>query len=142
MRLTLQTDYALRVLVRLALVPGETVTIERVATEYRISKNHLMKVALQLTRLGYIEAVRGRTGGLRLTRPAASISIGEVVVAMEPDMAVVACFQPGRPLCRIGPGCRLRGIMQGAMAAFTAHLNQYTLEHVVEQRDILETLLA
>lgn len=140
-RLTLQTDYALRMLIRLALVPGQTVTIERIATEYRISRNHLMKVAMQLNRLGYIETVRGRSGGLRLTRPSETITVGEVVVAIEPDMALVACFHPGHATCRIMPACRLREALADAMAAFVGHLNQFTLRDLAEQTDVLGELL-
>ncbi len=141
MRLTLQTDYALRMLIRLALVPGQTVTIERIATEYRISRNHLMKVAMQLNRLGYIETVRGRSGGLRLMRSPETIAIGDVVLAMEPDMAIVACFEPGHLSCRIMPACRLRSVLAGAMAAFVGHLNQFSLRDLTERREMLAELL-
>ena len=58
MRLTLQTDYALRMLMHLAVQDGDRATISDVADSYRISKNHLMKVAQALVRAGAVEAVR------------------------------------------------------------------------------------
>ena len=54
-------------------------TIAEIAESYGISKNHLMKVAHQLGVAGYVATVRGRSGGLRLAKPAESIGLGEVV---------------------------------------------------------------
>ena len=86
MRLTVYTDYALRLLMYLALKDDGLATIEEVAQSYGISKNHLMKVAHQLGIAGYVETVRGRRGGLRLAKPATRIGLGEVVRHCEPDI--------------------------------------------------------
>lgn len=67
MRLTLYTDYSLRVLLYLgAKDPEELSTIQNISDSYGISKNHLMKVTHELGKMGYIETVRGRGGGIRL----------------------------------------------------------------------------
>ena len=66
MRLTLFTDYALRILMFLASRPGELSTIREIAERYQISENHLMKIVHQLGKDGFVETVRGRQGGLRL----------------------------------------------------------------------------
>jgi len=63
MKLTLLSDYSLRVLMHLAINQGALVTIAQTADRYNISKNHLMKVAHQLGQQGHIETVRGRSGG-------------------------------------------------------------------------------
>jgi Rrf2 family protein len=60
MRLTIYTDYALRLLMYLALKDGAVATISEVASSYGISRNHLMKVAYELGAAGYIETIRGR----------------------------------------------------------------------------------
>ena len=62
MRLTLHTDFSLRLLMLLALEPDGLHTIEEVARRYRISQNHLMKVAQTLAQQGFVESVRGRGG--------------------------------------------------------------------------------
>src|SRR5258708_20915285 len=72
-------------------------TIAEIAESYGISKNHLMKVAHQLGVAGYVATVRGRSGGLRLAKPAEAIGLGEVVRHTEPDMALVSCFDPVNP---------------------------------------------
>ncbi|MGH6683774.1 MAG: Rrf2 family transcriptional regulator, partial [Pseudolabrys sp.] len=79
MRLTRHTDYALRLLMLLAIEPEDLHTIESVAIRYGISRNHLMKITQTLTQAGFIESLRGRGGGLRLGCAAASINLGEVI---------------------------------------------------------------
>ena len=83
MRLTLHTDYALRLLMLLAIEPENRHTIEEVAQRYDISRNHLMKVTQTLSQAGFLESLRGRGGGLRLSRFPASINLGAVVRATE-----------------------------------------------------------
>lgn len=126
MRLTQFTDYSLRLLILAATHADRLVTIEETSRLYGISRNHLMKVANQLTREGFLKAVRGRSGGLRLTRPAAQIGLGEIVRRTEPDFALVECFGAGNA-CLITPSCRLKGILGRALAAFLAEMDRYTL---------------
>ena len=92
MRLTVYTDYALRLLMYLALKEDGLATIAEIADRYRISRNHLMKVAYELGLAGYVETVRGRGGGLRLAKPPESIWLGDVVRHTEQDMVLVPCF--------------------------------------------------
>ena len=67
MRLTLYTDYSLRVLLYLGSMDSDKLaTIKEISESYGISKNHLMKVTHELGKLGYIETIRGRGGGIRL----------------------------------------------------------------------------
>jgi len=126
MRLTNFTDYALRILMYAAVQNGRLITIEETSEVYGISKAHLMKVANQLTRSGFLKAVRGRSGGLMLSRAPGKISLGDVVRATEPDFALVECFSPDN-CCLITPRCRLRGVLKEALSAFEATLDRYTL---------------
>ena len=87
MRLTFHADYTLRLLMYLALTPDRLTTVEEIAKTFGISKIHMMKVAHGLGRAGYVETVRGRSGGLRLKPDAANIRIGDVVRAMVRDAA-------------------------------------------------------
>ena len=141
MRLNLQTDYALRLLMHLA-VNGETLsTIADVAERYDISKNHLMKVAHVLGREGVIETVRGRAGGLRLAQPADEINVGAIVRLMEADLAIVECFQGGAGECLITPACRLKGVFREALEAFLSVLDQYTIDELTRRNNKLRLLL-
>lgn len=129
MRLTSFSDYALRLLIMADAAGDRLVTIEAVAKRYAISRTHLMKVANQLTRHGYLEAVRGRSGGLRLAKPAGEIGIGEVLRVTEPDFALVECFMTGNECCLTGL-CRLPRILREALQAFLASLDRYTLADI------------
>jgi Rrf2 family nitric oxide-sensitive transcriptional repressor len=142
MRLTVYTDYALRVLMYLALKEDELATIAEISMSYGISKNHLMKVAHQLGAAGYVETVRGRGGGLRLARGIEEIGLGEVVRFTEPDMAIVSCFKPIDAPCAIRPSCVLRQALQKSRDAFMSVLDDYTLSDLVQPRGRLLGLLA
>ena len=142
MRLTVYTDFSLRVLMFLALKGDGLATIAEIAKAYGISKNHLMKVVYQLGLAGYVETVRGKGGGLRLARPPQDIVIGEVVRHTEPDMALVPCFAPDDASCTIFPSCALHGALSGARDAFLAALDKHTLADLVRPRAPLQKLLA
>ena len=142
LRLTVYSDFALRLLMYLAVKDDGLATISEVAESYGISKNHLMKVAHQLGVAGYIETVRGRRGGLRLAVPAERIGLGEVVRRTEPDMALVPCFKPVDAPCAIRPCCVLRSALDRALVAFVEVLDGYTLGDLVQPRAPLRALLA
>ena len=142
MRLTVYTDYSLRVLMFLALKGDGLATIAEVASAYGISKNHLMKVAYQLGLAGYVETVRGKGGGMRLARRPEIIVLGEVVRRTEPDMELVPCFAPDSTSCAILPSCALRGALASARDAFLSVLDGYTLADLVRPRAPLQKLLS
>ncbi len=130
MRLTNFSDYALRVLMFAAARGDRLITIEETANLYGISRAHLMKVANQLTRAGFLKAVRGRSGGLTLARAPDRINLGDVLRATEPDFALVECFTADNR-CLLTPRCRLRGILHEAFAAFIGTVERYTLADLI-----------
>lgn len=131
MHLTLHTDYALRMLMFLALEPGSPRTIEDIATRYGISRNHLMKVAQTLVQAGFVESLRGRGGGLRLAREPAALKLGDVVRATEDGFALVECFDGARNTCLVSAACGLRNPLQEAVRAFIDVLDRYTIADLV-----------
>src|SRR5690606_4352192 len=126
MRLTDFSDYALRLLMYAAARPEQLVTIEETARLYGISRAHLMKVANQLTRAGFLRAVRGRSGGLALAMQPERIRLGDVLRATEPDFALGECFRSNNE-CIITPRCRLRGVLKEALLSFWDTVDRYTL---------------
>lgn len=130
MRLTVMTDYALRLLLHVAQHPERLCTIAEIAQAHGISEAHLMKVTHELGRQGFIETVRGKGGGMRLARPPAQIRLAEVVCGIEPDFAVVECFGAGSR-CALTGQCRLASVLAGALDAFLAHLADHTLADLV-----------
>ena len=126
MHLTTLTDYALRLLMYVAQQPDRLCTIAEVAQVYGISQAHLMKVTHLLGQQGWITTVRGKGGGMRLAHPPSDINLGAVVRSVEPDFALVECFATENQ-CTLTGHCHLKGVLDGALQAFMAHLDGFTL---------------
>ena len=143
MRLTSFSDYGLRVLMLLGLRGGALVTIREMAQSYAVSENHLLKVVQTLAKLGYVEPVRGRSGGIRLTAKPGEIRLGEVVRQLESDFALVDCMdEQRRAACVISSACRLQKPLARAMEAFLDVLDEYTLADLLYHPQRLKSLLA
>ncbi len=134
MRLTMMTDYAMRLLMYVAQRPERLCTIAEVARAYDISEAHLMKVTHQLGLAGWIETVRGKGGGMRLARRPADINLGALVRQTEQDMTLVECFQKGDGGCRLDAVCVLQRALGEALAAFMEVLDGYTLADLLKPR--------
>lgn len=142
MRLTAYTDYSLRVLIFLGLRGEKLATIGEISETYGLSANHLMKIIHNLGKLGYIETVRGRGGGMRLAGAPEEINLGQVVRQMEPDFAVVECLDAKRSHdCVITPACRLQLVLEKAVQAFLDVLDNHTLADLLQNRTRLRSLL-
>ncbi|MEM7794666.1 MAG: Rrf2 family transcriptional regulator [Cyanobacteria bacterium P01_C01_bin.118] len=143
MRLSLQSDFALRLLMQLAINPDRLCTISDMADTFRISKNHLVKVAHLLVRAGLVESVRGRSGGLRLSQSPSTVTVAEVLRITENELAVLDCLQEcGEKSCPIDTCCLLKGALAKATAAFLEVLDGYTIEDTVKGNRALKKLLA
>jgi len=141
MRLTYQTDYALRLLMYLAAHPDETTRVADVAESYGISRNHLLKVTLRLGKLGYVSTSRGRAGGIALALPPEEINIGQVVRQMEDGLALVECMGSAGGSCILSPACRLKKVVREALDAFLSVFDSYTLADISGNRAELTQLL-
>jgi Rrf2 family transcriptional regulator, nitric oxide-sensitive transcriptional repressor len=128
-RLSYFTDFSLRTLVYLAGVPdGKPVSVGVIAEKYRVSTHHMHKVAQGLRKLGYIESLSGRNGGLRLAVPADSLRIGDVVEAMEGRGSLAECTKGP---CMLHGACSLKGALDRAERNFYDELRRYTLADIV-----------
>jgi Rrf2 family nitric oxide-sensitive transcriptional repressor len=104
------------------------------------SRNHLAKVARELTHRGWIESKRGRGGGLNILPETAELTVGTVVRTLEP-LAVVECHREAGNTCPIEPACKLKGVLHEATAAFLAVLDGYTIASLARRPDLLRSLL-
>lgn len=140
MRLTVFSDYVLRVLIYVALQGERRATVAEIAEVYDISRSHLMKVVQRLSALGYLETVRGKGGGLTLAQSPDVIRIGTLLRATEAGSAIVECMGEGGA-CRITPACVLPGMFDRALDSFFAELDHYTLADLVANPKWLKPLL-
>jgi Rrf2 family nitric oxide-sensitive transcriptional repressor len=141
MRLTKHTDFGLRCLTFLAVHDGEPATVRDIAARVGIPEDHLFKVVGKLAQHGYVQTIRGRSGGVRLARPAGEINIGNVVRDLEESLALVACFDPDADPCPIAPACVLAGALDEALEAFFGVLDGVTLESLAKPRRRLVALM-
>jgi Rrf2 family protein len=101
MRLSARVDYALRATVELAAVIGgeagrrpSPVTAEQIARAQAIPPKFLESILLQLRRGGIVHAQRGPEGGYWLTRPAAEITLAQVIRVVDGPLAHVRGQRP------------------------------------------------
>lgn len=130
MQLTKFTDYSLRILIYMSEHPDQLCTINEMAKWYGISKTHLVKVAHNLVKLGYIKSTQGKGGGLHLNREAQEINIGQLIRDIEPNFYIAECFDRERNSCRITETCKLKHILHEAADQFFNVLNKHTLDTI------------
>jgi len=140
MKLTIRTDYSLRVLIFLGASHEKKHTIGEISALYGISKHHLVKVVHQLGQLGYVETVRGQGGGLRLAVKPEEINIGKVVKELELNFDMVQCFEKDNNGCLITSACLLKGALNKALNSFFKILEQYTLKDVLKNQNQLNEI--
>jgi len=129
MRVRRFTDYGLRVLLYAAERPGRRCPIPEIARAHGISEHHLVKVAHTLGKLGWLDTLRGRGGGVTLAVPPETIRLGAVVRRLEGEETVVDCVG-----CLLKGRCGLACALHAATQAFYAALDQVTLADVAAGR--------
>lgn len=140
MQLTRFTDYSLRVLMYLGGQFDHLVTIKEIARKHSVSKNHLMKVVHGLATHGYIVTVRGRGGGMRLSRQPEKINLGDVVRDTEENMDIAECFGVDAKSCTLLPACVLKSVLTEARKNFLATLDLYQLSDLIHMPPEVDVL--
>jgi len=142
MQVTQFTDYAIRTLIYLGGQGDRRSTVDEIAAHMKVSASHLTKVVHRLGRLGVVETLRGRRGGLRLHRPPADISLGWLFRQTEDNLALADCFQASGCDCPLAGKCRMTGILQEALKAFLAVLDRHTLSELLLDPTLLRGVIA
>lgn len=130
MKLTLFTDYGLRMLMRMASDPDRMYSTSELANELKLSRNHLSKIMQQLARVGIVTTQRGGGGGARLAKSPDQLVLGELVRLLEEDHPLVECFAKDGGACTLDGQCRLKARLRRAEAAFLADLDNSTLADI------------
>lgn len=136
MKLTRYTDYAMRVVIHLGTRDDRLSSIREIANVFDISQNHLMKVVQDLVNAGYVESVRGRSGGIRLARQAAEINLGQLLRHTEGLTNLIDCSS-----CTIAAACKLPSVLHEATAAFVAVFDSYTVADLLTGKGLRQLLL-
>lgn len=129
MRLTDFSDYALRALIYMNQ-KRELVTLTELSENLHISRNHLIKIANKLVKLGYVEAIRGRSGGLKINPSAGTLKVGDIVKSTEENFTMAECFGKEKSNCVYVSTCSLKHALNEALSSFVETLNRYSLNDI------------
>ncbi len=140
MRLTRQSNYAIRALVYCAVNQPGLSRVADIAKAYGISELFLFKLIKPLVENGLIETVRGRHGGIRLGKPAVDITLLETIRLTEENFALAECFEDGADCPLIGE-CDLNGALREALGAFFTVLEGYTIADLASKKRSLRERL-
>jgi Rrf2 family iron-responsive transcriptional regulator len=142
MRLTKQTNYAVRMLMYCAANNDQLSRIPEIAKAYGVSELFLFKILQPLNKAGLVETVRGRNGGVRLGRAADKITLFDVVKVTEDSFAMAECFEDdGDVECPLIDSCGLNSALRKALNAFFDVLSEYTIDDLVKARPQINFLL-
>ena len=131
MQLTKFSDFALRILIHLAVSGDSRCSTREIADQQGLSFNHLAKITQWLAAEGYVKATRGRGGGLVLAKAPDEIVIGELLRKSERGSPLVECLRPDGGTCVLTAACGLLPVLAEAQEQFFQHLDARTLEDVV-----------
>ncbi len=140
MRLTRQTNYAIRILMYCAANPERLSRVPEIAVAYTVSELFLFKILQPLVENGLVETVRGRNGGVRLGRPASEITLFDVVRVTEENFAMAECFEKDASECPLVDSCALNEALRKALGAFFDVLESYSIEDLVTTRPVRSLL--
>ena len=129
MRTTAKADYAVRAAIELAASGDGPVTAEAVANAQEIPLNFLENILVELKRAGIVESRRGSAGGYLLARPAAEISVADVIRAVEGPLANVRGISPD-VLVYSGSAERMRDVWVALRASIRSVLEHVTLADI------------
>jgi len=141
MRLTRQTNYAIRMLMYCAANDGKLSRVPEIARAYGVSELFLFKILQPLVENGLVETVRGRNGGVRLGRAAMDISLFDVVRVTEENFAMAECFENDATECPLVDSCGLNSALREALNAFFGVLMKYSISDLVKARPNVRVLL-
>lgn len=131
MTLNRQTDYALQFLSALArLKEGESLPLSVFAKKGRVSFLFMQRIAGKLRTANLVEAGRGRSGGYKLTKSPAAITVLDVAQALEGDMAVVPCLKTADTSCPHQAVCMTRTNFHTINAYIQQYLKTITLSEL------------
>ena len=141
MKITAQEEYGLRCLLQLARIPhNQLVSVKEIAAKEGLSHAYAEKLLRVLSKAGLVHSVRGLKGGYALNRPAASISMAEVIRAlgtMQTTNHICQSFTGNERICVHFDDCGLRSVWAGLTSYIQTFLDQTTLESLLQPEYIV-----
>ena len=126
--------YALRVMIDLAEHRSEKyVPLKEVAARQEISEKYLENILKVLVQNGFLEGLRGKGGGYRLTMPPSEYTIGRILRLTETSLEPVGCIESGSTSCPKASECRTIGMWMKLGELVNDYLDSITLADLLAQ---------
>ena len=126
-----QSDYAARLVLHLACLPvGTRVSIPEISAIRLLPAPFTRRIVGDLVKAGLLNTQRGTGGGISLARPAAEISLLDILNAVEGGVVLNACLEGGKP-CVFGQGCLVQRAWGQATDLLQQHLTTVTFDTLV-----------
>lgn len=135
MQLSKFSDYAFRALKYMGEGNKELYTVNELADELKISKDHMKKIISQLNKTTYIKTIKGRNGGITLAKKASEINLKAILEVTEKNMCIVECFNKNSDCPYNKCDCKIKKINSEALSAFKKVFDNYTLADILEIGD-------
>jgi len=139
MQLTLYTDYSFRVLLYLGVNRDRLCTIAEISERCAATHNHLVKVVHNLGREGYIQTMRGRTGGIKLKKEPEEIKLTDIIRCTEVNLNIAECLRENNT-CHITEVCKIKNVFEEAQSQFIQTLDRYTVADLLKEKEQLSEI--
>ena len=135
MMISTRGRYALRILVDLAENQNEGyITLKEAADRQEISEKYLESIVKDLVKAHFVEGVRGKGGGYRLSRPAEEISVLDVLPSADGAIVPVACLEEGSAPCSRAAFCKTLPLWKGLDKVVSDYLSGFTVRDLAENK--------
>ena len=134
MQLSTKGRYGLRAMVDLAdHCENAPVSISAISTRQGLSVTYLEQLLAKLRKAGLVQSVRGAQGGYVLAKVASEISVGDILRALEGDLAPVACLADGSKPCSRAADCRTLPLWKGLNEVVSSYLSKFTVQDLIHK---------
>ncbi|MDR1482923.1 MAG: Rrf2 family transcriptional regulator [Synergistaceae bacterium] len=141
MKISTKGLYALRVMVDLAINDtGEFIPLKNVSARQDITIKYLEQIIPLLSKAGYLKSSRGKDGGYRLSRPAKSYTVGDILRTVEGNMAPVKCLEDNPNRCLMRADCSALSVWVGLDRVINEYLDSIRLDELAENKKSMEGL--
>ena len=140
MMISTKGRYALRVMIDIAEHQHDGyIPLKEIAARQEISEKYLESIVSVLSKMGFVDAMRGKGGGYRLSRKPEAYCVGEILRAVEESIEPVTCIVQGAPICETADSCQVLPIWKGLSGVINAYLDGITLAEVANWKGEPET---
>ena len=134
MKVSTKGRYALRIMLDLAVHnSGELVPLKDIAKRQGISINYMEQIISPLAKAGFVQSLRGSSGGYRLSRDPSEYTAGEILKVMEGPLTPTSCLEGEINECPRADACSTLNFWKGLNKVINDYVNSVTLEELAEE---------